>query len=612
MTKRPNTATGCAAQGPLPHAPDGAAGDPHAPPAAAPAATGPGLPRWWAEPESWRWLAPLALCLLVLVSYLPAMLWGDLVWDDLTMIRNRAVREVSGLRQIWFAPGEIRGEGHYWPLVYTSFWLEHRLWGTAAAGYHVVNVLLHLANTLLLWRLLRRLAVPGAWLVAAVFALHPVRVESVAWVIERKDVLSGLLYLAAAAVWIRAGGAPRPGRSLAALALYVAGLLSKSVVVTLPVALLIWRWWKRGRVTAADLLRLVPFFLVGAAISAADLVFNRSRGVGGLGYSLVERALIAARALWFYLGKNFWPMDLGIVYPRWEVAVADPLAWAGLVAAIALVAKLWSLRDRIGRGPLAGVLFFGVTLAPTLGFVDYNYMLFSFVADRFQYLAGIGVLAVVIGAAAHGLAQRPGPGSRLDALLNVVLVAALLGGLGTLTWRQADNYRDGITFFRYLIAHNPQAREAHLNLGSALLRHNRLEEALAAYRVAEQQRPDDCKPPYGAGLALYHLGRPEEAEAAYLRALQTCPHYAGALAALSELRLDQQRHHEALELAHSAIGHDSGNAKAWTSRGRALQHLGRTEEALEALNRALALDPNRHQALRARAQLLRDSPQGGQ
>ena len=315
MTRRPNTATGGAEQQPLPHIREGDAVDSHALPAAAPAATGPGHPRWWAEPASWPWLAPLVLCLLVLVSYLPAMLWGDLVWDDLTMIRNQAVREVSGLRQIWFAPGEIRGEGHYWPLVYSSFWLEHQLWGTAPAGYHVVNVLLHLANTLLLWRLLRSLAVPGAWLVAAVFAVHPVRVESVAWVIERKDVLSGLFYLAAATVWIRVGGAPRPGRSLAALALYAAGLLSKSVVVTLPVALLIWRWRKRGRVTAADLLRLAPFFLVGAAISAADLVFNRSRGVGGLGYSLVERALIAARAVWFYLGKNFWPMDLGIVYP---------------------------------------------------------------------------------------------------------------------------------------------------------------------------------------------------------------------------------------------------------------------------------------------------------
>ena len=549
-------------------------------------------------------LAPLALCLMALVSYLPAMLWGAFIWDDLVMAATPAVREASGLRQIWFAPAEIRAEGHYWPLVYTLFWLQHKLWGFAPAGYHVVNVLLHVANTLLLWQLLRRLAVPGAWVVAAVFAVHPVHVESVAWVIELKDVLSGLFYLTAALAWVRFTEAPRPRPYLAALALYVAGLLAKSVVVTLPAALLIRQWWQRGRVTATDLLRVAPFFAVGAAITAADLAFNRSRGVGGYGYSLLERTLIAARAVWFYVGKLFWPLETGLIYPHWEVRAGDPWAWAGLAAIGALVAALWLLRHRIGRGPLAGVLFFGVTLAPTLGFVDFHFMLFSFVADRFQYLAGIGVLAVVIGAAAHATARGRGAGGERAALLRVVLVGALLAVLGTLTWQHSANYRDGITFFRRIVAHHPEAREAHLNLGSALLRWNRLDEALAAYRVAERQRPDDCKPPYGAGLALFHLGRPREAEDAYLRALQLCPRYAAALAGLGELRLAGQRYQAALQPLRSAAEIDPGNAEVRLDRALALHHLGRTEEALQSLNEALALDPNlKHDP---RAQVLRD------
>ena len=554
------------------------------------------------------WLPPLALCLLVLMSYLPAMLWGEFVWDDLMMTGTPAVREATGLRQIWFSPGEIKAEGHYWPLVYSLFWLQHKLWGFAPAGYHVVNVLLHLANTLLLWQLGRRLALPAAWVVAAVFAVHPVRVESVAWVIELKDVLSGLFYLSAALVWVRFTDAPRPRRYLAALTLYAAGLLAKSVVVTLPVALLIREWWQRGRLTATGLLRVAPFFAVGAAISIVDLTFNRSQGVARFDYSLIERGLIAARAVWFYVGKNLWPVDLGIVYPRWEVGVADLFAWAGVAAAIGLVAALWLLRDRIGRGPLAGVLFFGVTLSPTLGFVDFNYMLFSFVADRFQYLAGIGVLAVVIGAVARGVAGHAADGQQ-GAALNVVLVAALLGVLGTLTWQQAANYRDGVTFFRYLIAHNPEAREAHLNLGSALLRWNRLEAALAAYRIAEEQRPEDCKPPYGAGLALYHLERPDEAEQAYLRALELCPRYAAALADLGELRLAQGRHEDALQPLQSASDINPGNVDVWINRGLALHHLGRTDEALQSLDKALTLDPNRQQAQEARAQVLRASSQ---
>ena len=561
----------------------------------------------WDAVRARPWLAPLALCLPVLVSYLPAMLWGDFVWDDLMMIRTPAVREAGGLRTIWLAPDQIQAEGHYWPLVYTLFWLQHKLWGFNPVGYHVVNVLLHLANTLLLWRLLRRLAVPGAWVVAAVFSVHPVRVESVAWVIELKDVLSGLLYLSAALAWLRFIEAARPRWYVASVALYAAGLLAKSVVVTLPAALLIRQWWKEGRVTMTDLLRVAPFFVVGAAITAADLAFNRSRGVGGLGYSLLERILIAARAVWFYVGKIFWPVDVGLIYPHWEVGVGDPLAWAGLAAAAGLVAVLWLLRHRIGRGPLVGVLFFGVTLSPTLGFVDYNFMLSSFVADRYQYLAGIGVLAVVIGAAARGLAGSRGAGAKEAAALNVVLVAALLGVLGTLTWQHAANYRDGITFFRYIIAHNPQAREAHLNLGSALLSWNRLEEALAAYRIAEQQRPEDCKPPYGAGIALYHLGRLEKAEDAYLRALQACPRYVAALADLGELRLAQQRYEAALAPLQTASEIDPANVDLWINRGLALHHLGRSDEALQSLERALALDPHRHQAEDARARVLRES-----
>ena len=269
-------------------------------------------------------LAFLALGLLVVVPYLPAMLWGGFVWDDNLYIKVDPVRDVSGLWQIWFSPSELGREDHYWPLVYTTFWLEHKLWRFDPTGYHVVNAMLHLANTLLLWHLLRRLTVPGAWVVAAVFAVHPLHVESVAWVFERKDVLSGLFYLAAALAWMRFVEQPRRGRYAGALALYVAGLLSKSIVVTLPAALLIWHWWKQGRVTSTDLLRLVPFFVVGLVIAVGDLSFSRSVAPVSFDYSLTERMLIAARVLWFYAGNLLWPSDLAVIYPRWNIRIADP------------------------------------------------------------------------------------------------------------------------------------------------------------------------------------------------------------------------------------------------------------------------------------------------
>ena len=305
-----------------------------------------------------NFLPILALGLLVIVSYLPAMLWGGFVWDDRIFIDAEPVREVSGLWQIWFSPSAIAEEAHYWPLVYTTLWLEHKLWGFTPTGYHIVNVLLHLANVLLLWQLLRRLSVPGAWIVAAVFAVHPLHVESVAWVIERKDLLSGLFYLAAVLAWMRFVEQPRPGRYAWSLVLYVAGLLSKSIVVTLPVALLIWYWWKQGRVISTDLLRLVPFGVVGIVITIGDLLFYQSVEPLSLGYSFIERTLIAARALWFYAGKLLWPSELAVIYPLWDIRVGDPLAWGCLIAAVALAIALWHFRPQLGRGPLAGALFF--------------------------------------------------------------------------------------------------------------------------------------------------------------------------------------------------------------------------------------------------------------
>ena len=552
-------------------------------------------------------LLSLALWPIVLLVYLPALLSVDFIWDDF-VIGTDTVRTLDGLRQIWFSPADIPAEGHYWPLTYTSFWLEQKLWGKIASGYHATNVLLHLANTLLLWHLLRRFTVPGAWVAAAVFAVHPVHVESVAWIIERKDVLSGMFYLLAATAWVRFGEQPRPRWYVASLAAYVGGLLSKSVVVTLPVSLLIWHWWKRGRVTWRDLLRVAPFFVVGGAITVADLLFNRSRGVGGFGYSLIERALIAARAFWFYVGKLFWPLDLAGIYPHWEVREADAVAWVGIGAAVVLATVLWLLRRRIGRGPLAGLLFFTVTLSPVLGFVDFNFMLFSFVADRYQYLASIGITTVVVAVTAGGLAALRRTGVVRGNVANAALIVLVLAALGTLSWRHASLYRDGSRFFAHVVSYNPTARDAHLNLGSELLSRNRLEEALDAYRIAAEQRPDDCKPPYGAGLTLYHLRRLEQAAAGYLRALHLCPRYGKALTDFAALRFDQQRYEEALQLADTAIEIRQRNAKAWVHRSRALQRLGKAEEALGSIERALSIEPTDQAAQTIRAQLMKRSP----
>ena len=529
-------------------------------------------------------LATLALGLLAGVSYLPAMLWGGFVWDDFIWFQSRAVLEWSGLGDIWSWPSRIHREIHYWPLTYTTFWLEHKMWGLQPAGYHVVNVLLHLLNSLLVWRLLLRLAVPGAWVAAAVFAVHPTHVESVAWIIERKDLLSGLLYLAAVLLWLRFLEQPRPWRYGLTLLLFAAGLLSKSIVVTLPAALLILQWWKSGRITARDLQRVAPFFLVGLLITALDLYSVGSKS-SLLDYSLPERMLIASQALWFYAGKLVWPTDLAIIYPLWDISPGDPRAWLALAGAAALAAALWFLRHRIGRGPLAGAVFFAVTLSPVLGFVNHGYMDYSLVADRFQYLAGIGVMAVLVAAAVHGAGRLPGR-LKWGAAGLAALVLALLG---TMTWRQAGVYRDKITFFSHIVSLNPEARDAHFNLSHALGVAGRTEEALAPARVAVEQRPDDARALCMLGSVLIHLDRFAEADETLGRALEIDPDHKCSRREMAHMLRMQGRHQDALGAYRALLEIYPNYPLAYFYIGRVLVQLERYEEAVEPLSKALTM-----------------------
>ena len=539
-------------------------------------------------------LAFLVLGVLIAVIYFPATQAG-FVWDDSIMRELRAVSTWGGIWDLWFNPvgaylegGTYKKEGHYWPLLYTTFWIEHKLWGFSPAGYHIVNILIHFASTVLLWRLLARLAVPGAWFVTAVFAVHPLHTESVAWIMGRKDMLATLFCLMALFVWLRFVELPSRGRYAGALLLFAAAMLSKSVVVVFPATLLILQWWKEGRLTRAYLLRVAPFFFVGLAIAGGDMLFYQDVQPISLGYSMAERVLIAAHSLWFYLGKLLWPVDLAVIYPHWDVNVADPLGWLYVIAAAAVAAALWFLRDRIGRGPLACALFFAVMLSPTLGFIDYGYMRYSFVADRYQYLAGIGAIVFFVAATVCGVSRLP------DVLRKVArgTAVALLVLLGVATWNHAAVYKDEITLFRHVISLNPQAYTAHLNLAYALLHsEGGSEEALAAAREAVKKRPLYYSSHNVLGAALSGLGRHEEAEVHLRRAVEINPRYAPAFVNLGESFRRRGRYKEALEAYLAAVRIDPDYPLPYVGRGYVLFGLKRYEESVSSMKQALSLQP---------------------
>jgi protein O-mannosyl-transferase len=529
----------------------------------------------------------------VLVAYWPA-LSGEFLWDDAGHVTSPQLQSWSRLWRIWFEPGVTQ---QYYPLLHSAFWLEHRLWGDSTLGYHLINVLWHTMAACLFIAVLRRLAVPGALLGGLLFALHPVCVESVAWISEQKNTLSTVFYLAAALVYLKWHGHPAHGRRglsrrgsakaeappehgrdahgtsksmrrtpvflyLAATGLFIAALLTKTVTATLPAALLVVVWWRHGRLSwRGDVRPLLPWFVVGVGAGLFTAWFEKV-GIGAQGadfhLSFVERGLLAGRVFWFYLGKLVWPTELIFFYPRWHIDAAAAWQYLFPAAGLALLgALIWWARQGRGRGPLAAFLLFGGTLFPVLGFVDVYPFVFSYVADHFQYLASLSLFALAGAAGAAASASEWFTRLCLPRGSGAVFAALALVVLGTLTWRQSRDYVDSVTLYRATLARNPDSWVAHLNLAEELASRGAPHEALPHARRAVELRPDDPKALNNLADDLTRTGRAAEALPLLDRALQLQPRY----------------------------------AQAHNTRAIALLMLGRAEEGMRHLERAIELQP---------------------
>ena len=460
-----------------------------------------------------------------LLAYLP-VIYGGLLWDDGFHVTQPELQSVDGLRRIWY---ELGATQQYYPLLHSAFWVEHRLWGDSLVGYHLVNILLHAAAACLVVAVVRRLALPGAYLAGLIFALHPVCVESVAWISEQKNTLSTVFYLGAALVYLRFDQDRRPFRYWLALGLFVLALLTKTVTATLPAALLVVFWWRRGRFDwRRDVWPLVPWLALGAAAGLFTAwVEHTYIGARGADFSLtlLERGLLAGRVIWFYLGKLVWPADLIFIYPRWNVDATVWWQYLFPLGVLALVAGLVLLARR-KRGPLAGFLIFAGTLFPVLGFINVFPFIFSYVADHFQYQACLGI--IVLGSA--GLTLAAGRLPRALRWLGPAGAGLLLATLGALTLRQCGMYRDAGTLYRETLARNPACGMAHTNLGDLLSRIvGRLPEAIDHFEAALRINPRDVIAHNDLGHAFAMMpDRQADAIAEYEAALRLDPRFAPA------------------------------------------------------------------------------------
>jgi tetratricopeptide (TPR) repeat protein len=531
------------------------------------------------------WLWP-SLFLVVLLAYQPV--WsGGVLWDDAGHITKPELQSLDGLRRIWL---EIGATQQYYPVVHSVFWIEHLLWGDRTVGYHLLSIAAHATSAFLLALILRRLKIPGATFAAVAFAVHPVQVESVAWISEQKNAVSTVFFMVAALFYLRFDDHRRLRDYGIALGLFILAILSKTVTVMLAPALAIVLWWRRGVLSwQRDLRPLFPLLVAGAAASVVNIWVERNLiGAQGAEFTLsfVERCLIAGRAFWFYLLKLLWPWPLIFSYPRWQID--SHMWWQYLypLGAAALIGALWWFRDR-SRGPVSTLLLYWCLLFPALGFFDVFPFRYSFVADHFQYVAS----AVVIAAVCAQLALWSEGWSKRPQWISAVAFAALSAPLVALTWYYSHDYVDSETLYRSIVQRNPSSSLAQNNLGYQLLNEGRYGEAGPYLRAALQLEPNAAEHQANMGLYLLMTGSVDQAVPHLDQAVALNPRYAEAHNALGLVHLQRGRLEAARDRFREAARLSPTFAEAHNNLGQTLLRLGLVKEARAPLETAVRLKP---------------------
>ena len=526
----------------------------------------------------------MALLALTTVVYWPVKEAG-IIWDDKShFLENHAVTAPDGLRAIWTTfvlP-------IYYPLTFSAFWLIYQLGGSNPLPYHVVTLALHAVNAVLLLFILRRLNVRGAWVAAALWAIHPVNVESVVWATELKNTLSGVWYFASLLCFLRYERELNQKWFIGALLCFAAALLSKSSTVMLPAVLLLLAWWQRGRVTRADVMRSLPFFalsLVASFVAVWAQVEEKVSQGATRGWSLraPERLIIAGKDIWFYVTKCLCPANLMFVYPRWSHNARVLTEWLPLAGAVVAGILLWRFRRAAtGRAATFALGYSVVALSPVLGFFDQYFYRYSFVADHFQYLASIGLIALAVAAVAN-VVQAPS--------LRLAIAAAALISLGLLSRQHLSIFADEETLWRDTVTRNPRAVIAQNNLGLILYGQLQYRHAIECFELALQTNPNFVEGHYNLGLVLTELGQYTKAATQMQYALQIAPNFAKAENGLGFALTQVGQSAEATAHLRRALELDPDCVDAHNNLGKILLRMGKPTEAEAHFRRVLQLHP---------------------
>jgi tetratricopeptide (TPR) repeat protein len=539
-----------------------------------------------------------ALMLLVLLVYLPS-LRGGFIWDDLLLVNeNPLVKGEFTFGSIWFRTD--------FPLSNVALWLEWLAFAKNATGYRIVNVILHATSATLLWRLLGRMKIPGAWFAAALFAVYPVAVASVAWISEIKNTLSLPFYLLSFWFYLGAEAYSDANRTrlarwnyLFSLLAFVLALLAKTSTVMLPVILLACAWWQRGRITKQDCLRTAPHFALALAFGLMTVWFQTQQTLAGFTLpqeTFAARLAGAGLATWFYLGKALLPLQLNAIYPRWEINPHGIATYLPLLLLVVATAVCCWFRRSWGRHLLFALVCFVASLFPVLGFFDMYFLVFSRVSDHFQYLALI-VPLTALAALIHSLRA-----SRVAAVILLTLVL----GLSLLATGRARIYATDESLWRDTLAKNPAAWNAHNNLGCILAEKNELAGATEHFLASLKLNPRNAGAHVNYGKVLLLKNNFAGAESHFRTALEIKPGQVHALLGSAEALAAQGRNIEAVESLRAALQLKPDNATR-LQLAPLLSSLGRDAEAVAELQAVLAAQPDALAALQNLAWILATS-----
>jgi len=542
------------------------------------------------------WLTAGAILLLAVAAYIPAVT-GRFVGDDKALIIDDArVQSADGLWNIWAA----RGGTTYSPVTTSVFWVQWRLWGTHTAGYHLATLLMHGLAAALVFLTLRRLKVPGALVAAAIFAVHPVNVESAAWICQLKNTLAMVFFLLTILAYLkferrteRLAGHMDVKWYVVSLVLFALALLSRPAVVMLPVVLLGLAWWRRSRVARRDLVRSVPFFALSLGIG---LVTMSVRAIGENPIrpeveGFFTKLAISGMAVWFYLYKAVVPLGLSFVYPRWQVDGGAVVSYVPVVLLAGCFAALWLARKTWwGRPVLAATGYFVIVLFPLLGFFDNSYWSHSLVADRYQYFSLVAVIALAVAGGAK-LFGSPGT-QRGNAGLAVAVTGVVV--LAALTWHRAGLFADPVAIWQDTVNRNPDSWYTRNGLGGALLRSerpDRFDRAGEHLARALALTKDEVGVWMNNGVLLYQTGQFRGAVAYCREALRLDQGHVPAHMQIGEALVGLGEYNEAIKHYTEAIRLRPYAVAGYVGLAAALREANRVDEAVKYLTYALKLEP---------------------